>query len=274
MTYSARRFFARNLASALLAGDWEPVGMRDRLYRAWGRRSKWLIGLVNRAHVQFSTPPSHSELTTYILGYDRFQKHTESFRLYGRRRARAMEVFWVRPAMGDTAVPTTGPLPNLPTTGALADWLDLTPGQLTVYADVKRLNRFHLGHKPPRRAHYYKGLRYPVDPPIPYQPFHGERDERRHPYRYRWVPKRGRPLPPSDPPPSPGLFRRVVNWLIAAVRDTLPSGPGHRLLEIPKPRLKRAQRKVLDEILARVPPHPAAHAYRPGGSVLTKPRPA
>ena len=57
MTYSARRFFARNLASALLAGDWEPGGMRDRARRAWGRRSKWLIGLASRAHAQLPAPP-------------------------------------------------------------------------------------------------------------------------------------------------------------------------------------------------------------------------
>lgn len=34
---------------------------------------------------------------------------------------------------------------------------------------------------------------------------------------------------------------------------------GHRLLEIPKPRLRSIQRRILDEILAKVPPHPAAH---------------
>ncbi len=40
-----------------------------------------------------------------------------------------------------------------------------------------------------------------------------------------------------------------------------------RLLEAPKDRLKRIQRRILDEILAQVPPHPAACGFRPGGSV-------
>jgi hypothetical protein len=47
-------------------------------------------------------------------------------------------------------------------------------------------------------------------------------------YRYRWVPKSGR------------------RW---------------RLLEIPTPLLRRAQRKLLDDLLSRVPTHPAAHGF-------------
>jgi RNA-directed DNA polymerase len=42
-----------------------------------------------------------------------------------------------------------------------------------------------------------------------------------------------------------------------------------RLLEAPKPRLKRLQRRVLDAILAPIPPHDAAHGFRPGRSVTS-----
>lgn len=42
-----------------------------------------------------------------------------------------------------------------------------------------------------------------------------------------------------------------------------------RLLEVPKPRLKQLQRRVLHQILDAIPPHPAAHAFRPGRSVLS-----
>jgi retron-type reverse transcriptase len=65
---------------------------------------------------------------------------------------------------------------------------------------------------------------------------------RKHPpgplrtYRYRWLPK------PNAPP---------------------------RLLEIPKRVLKEKQRKILTEILNHIPPHPAAHGFRPGRSILT-----
>lgn len=55
-------------------------------------------------------------------------------------------------------------------------------------------------------------------------------------YTHRWVPKRG------------GRFR---------------------LLEVPKPRLKAIQRTLLRDLLAHIPPHDAAHGFRPGRSVRT-----
>jgi hypothetical protein len=42
-----------------------------------------------------------------------------------------------------------------------------------------------------------------------------------------------------------------------------------RLIEAPKPRLRAIQRRVLDEILAGIPPHDAAHGYRRGRSART-----
>ena len=47
-----------------------------------------------------------------------------------------------------------------------------------------------------------------------------------------------------------------------------PSG-SFRLIEAPKPRLKQLQRKLLDTILRPIPPHDAAHGFRPGRSVTT-----
>lgn len=42
-----------------------------------------------------------------------------------------------------------------------------------------------------------------------------------------------------------------------------------RLIESPKPRLKQMQRRILLEILNRVPPHPAAHGFVRGRSIRT-----
>jgi RNA-directed DNA polymerase len=61
-------------------------------------------------------------------------------------------------------------------------------------------------------------------------------DERLRQYRYRWM--------------------------------TKTSG-GVRLLEAPKPRLKRIQRVVLRQILDHVPPHAATHGFRAGRSAVT-----
>jgi len=44
---------------------------------------------------------------------------------------------------------------------------------------------------------------------------------------------------------------------------------GVRLIEAPKKKLKRVQRVILDEILDRVPPHPAAHGFVAGRSIRT-----
>lgn len=48
---------------------------------------------------------------------------------------------------------------------------------------------------------------------------------------------------------------------------------GHRTISAPMPRLKRAQYWVLDQLLAHVPCHAAAHGFLPGRSILTNARP-
>ena len=41
----------------------------------------------------------------------------------------------------------------------------------------------------------------------------------------------------------------------------------------PKPKLKQVQKRILSEILDRVPPHPAAHGFVNGRSIVTNARP-
>lgn len=48
---------------------------------------------------------------------------------------------------------------------------------------------------------------------------------------------------------------------------------GWRLIEAPKPELKRVQTQILREILDRVPPHAAAHGFVAGRSILTNAQP-
>jgi RNA-directed DNA polymerase len=42
-----------------------------------------------------------------------------------------------------------------------------------------------------------------------------------------------------------------------------------RLIEAPKPRLKKLQRQILTEILERIPPHPSVHGFIKGRSIRT-----
>ena len=42
-----------------------------------------------------------------------------------------------------------------------------------------------------------------------------------------------------------------------------------RLIEAPKPRIKKLQRLILSEIIEQIPPHPAVHGFLKGHSILT-----
>jgi hypothetical protein len=68
--------------------------------------------------------------------------------------------------------------------------------------------------------------------------------------------------------PDPG-FRRLDHYHYRWLEKRTG---GHRLLEVPKPRLRDIQRRLLRGLLDRVPPYPAAHGFRPGHSALTHAR--
>jgi len=110
-------------------------------------------------------------------------------------------IYWLTPRM--TQAPWS--VPQLATTGALAEWLGITHGELDWFADCQSREE-----------------RTPAGP-------------LRH-YTYNWLKgRRGK----------------------------------RRLLEMPKHRLKEIQRRVLHDILDRLPPHNAAHGFRQGRSVRT-----
>ncbi|MEX0716555.1 MAG: reverse transcriptase family protein [Planctomycetaceae bacterium] len=48
---------------------------------------------------------------------------------------------------------------------------------------------------------------------------------------------------------------------------------GFRLIEAPKRTLRAVQRRILEEIVARIPPHQAAHGFVPGRSIVTNASP-
>ncbi|MFO0646589.1 MAG: reverse transcriptase family protein [Polyangiales bacterium] len=71
-----------------------------------------------------------------------------------------------------------------------------------------------------------------------------------------------------------GINRGVSNERVKhyRVRWVAKSAGGWRALEAPKDHLKALQRKVLDEIVAQIPAHPAAHGFVRGRSALTHAR--
>jgi RNA-directed DNA polymerase len=57
---------------------------------------------------------------------------------------------------------------------------------------------------------------------------------------------------------------RHYHYLVLSKRDG-----NIRLIEAPKPRLKKLQRQILTEILERIPPHPCVHGFLKGRSIRT-----
>jgi hypothetical protein len=200
------RFVARNLAAALLSGDWDENTLVRQGAEVFGRRPRWLRPLVRRVLAAFAAPARDADsLTAFVVGDAGFVRHALR---PGDDPDRPLvrQLFWLPPALAPAAGPCAAwSVSALTSPAALADWLGLTPGQLDWYAD----------------RHGRNGR---------------DGSDRLTHYTYRWV-------------------RKASGRL--------------RLLEAPKPRLKAIQRRLLREVLAPVPPHDAAHGFRPGRSVLT-----
>lgn len=79
-------------------------------------------------------------------------------------------------------------------------------------------------------------------------------DEKRSHYVYRWVKKRSASLEAGAPNSRPVQ----TQW---------------RLIEAPKQTLKAAQRKILTEILEKIPAHQTAHGFVRGRSIVSNARP-
>ena len=79
-------------------------------------------------------------------------------------------------------------------------------------------------------------------------------DEQRSHYVYRWDKKRSASLEASSPNSRPVQ----TQW---------------RLIEAPKQTLKGAQRKILAELLEKIPAHQAAHGFVRGRSIVSNARP-
>lgn len=193
----------RNLASAFLAGPWSLDGLIQRGVLACGRGKGWLRRLAGRVLEAFAEPArlGRDELARFIEADPAFVRAWARESWHPRKPFQARQIFWVIPSMAQSP----WPVPPLPTSGALAEWLNLNPAELNWFADCHG-----------READVPTG-------------------RLRH-YTYQWLSTR--------------------------------SGK-RRLLEMPKQRLKDIQRRVLHEILDRIPPHDAVHGYRRGRSVAT-----
>jgi hypothetical protein len=202
---SAKQTIARSLAAAFLAGPWSRRSMVERAAQASGQRARWLSSLAGRVLTAFSGGPldlDAEKLAKFISDDNAFSRRWISFCQSEHPRRKFWATSTMQPAPGP---PTAWQVPPLATLGALADWLELKPGELDwLYGRLERTR--------------------PASPgPLSH-------------YTYRWLAK---------------------------------AGGKARLLEMPKQRLKAIQRRLLHEILDRIPSHEAVHGYRRGRSVAT-----
>jgi RNA-directed DNA polymerase len=184
------RAFSTALAKAFLAGELAVEQVSARASLILGGSPHWLGRLARRFIKTFppgKLKPRHRDVVEFLLRAPGFP-----------RRKFAIEAWLTEPPrMQPVTAAQSWPIPPIETVGALADWLQLTIGELEWLADLKGLS---------------------------------------HNYHVRVLTK------------SSGAIR---------------------LIEAPKPRLKTLQRKILAEILEKIPPHPAVHGFLKGHSIKT-----
>jgi RNA-directed DNA polymerase len=184
------------VADALLHGTARPSATLARCLRCLGLAApapepvlRWHAELLQRFAARWS-PALRFELRDFLAVHPDFSETHHVVR----------QVYFNAPVMRAPSLGWPLALPDLPTTGDLAYWLNLEPGELLWFADPQHRNS-------------------------------RTREPRLHHYSVRAVPKRH---------------------------------GGLRLLEIPKPRLRGMQRRILHELLEHVPCHEAAQAFRRG----------
>jgi hypothetical protein len=178
-----RSTVAGTLAAAFLAGDWEPSGMAQRAAATFGRRPRWLGGVVREMLATYRDRPGDRprELAATI--------ERELRRLDGAGRLprppRHVGVGLVTPAMGRMR----WPVPAIDMPADLAAMLDLHVGELAWLGDCRGLER--------RAA-----------------------DTRLQNYRYRWLPRAGAPPRLIEQPKR--LLKETQRRLLHQILDLIP----------------------------------------------------
>jgi hypothetical protein len=182
----ARAHLARCLADAFLAGVWNERAMARRAGSVLERRPRWLLAVVREVLAAYHRPPLDRprELAAFVDAVLEARPWPAS----ETRPPRIRRWLIPEPAMGRRR----WPVPEIASTGALASFLRLEPGELDWLADARGLERI-------------------VD------------DERLRNYRYHWLPRRGSSprLIERPKPRLKAIQRRVLHELL----DLVPAHP-------------------------------------------------
>jgi len=185
-----KQSIARQLAAALLGGNLDVDELVSRGGELLGKSPRWLRALAGRIELAFGRRPRPraATLAAFIandVGYQRAM-------LNERTGPLGISAWPLRsPEMSPCAGrPATWRVPDLPTPGVLAQWLEITPGQLDWFADRQGRER---------------GL--PAGP-------------LRH-YHYRWAPKRAGGVRLIEIPKT--RLRAIQRRVLRGILDQIPT---------------------------------------------------
>jgi RNA-directed DNA polymerase len=143
------------LARSFLAGEPAVEQMVDRGARALGRNWRWL-GPLARRYVDANagkTRPRHRDVVQFILQDPGFRRASSKY-----FDELSVERWLTGPQqMQPVAAALAWDVPVIESIGALADWLQLEPGELDWFADLKGLG--YKKSRPKLRHYHYKILR-------------------------------------------------------------------------------------------------------------------
>jgi RNA-directed DNA polymerase len=127
------------LADAMLAGEPELAGLKDRCAWTLGRNHRWIAPLCRRAFQRFGSSLDHRDRAKLAQWIHEDPGYHEAWQ--AARPPRVAHFFLDPPPMS----PRTGALaacnlPNLATSADLAAWLGVSIGDLDWFADVRNIN--------------------------------------------------------------------------------------------------------------------------------------
>ena len=142
--------FYESLAQALLAGPPTADLLVERCSRTLGRRWRWIRPLTERYLREFrGTRPRHREVIQFLKGdaglLHVWLKHSEELSV--------KESLTGPQTMRPVPAVETWDVPAIESTGDLAKWLGLGPGEMWWFADLKGLG-YKQGTQPLRHYHY------------------------------------------------------------------------------------------------------------------------
>jgi RNA-directed DNA polymerase len=129
--------FYAALANSILGGEASVDSIAARLSHTLGRKWRWCKPLARRYLAEFGvgSRPRRRTLAQFLRADDGLA------RALSRHRDSVQITTWIsgHPAMQSVRAARAWPIPPIETAGALAEWLQISYGQLAWFADLKRM---------------------------------------------------------------------------------------------------------------------------------------